>query len=287
MRKLLHSIFIVLALGWGMSFAPAAQAAVTLPWSTTYNCPDWTQSDGLYPPAINCDGLTGFGDWTCDNGDGTVREEQITAAANFASGAGGRGQRQWVGDGANNNSGGLRVPLSRQEPELWIRWYMRYQQGFSWEFLNNDKILYINPGSPHCVIPEWYGFDYANVATCRSPNNHLSAPGHGWNGIMGSNAADGQWHMYEVHLKMDTNGSDGIAEMWIDGVQRLSHSNVDFATQAGWDNIGLGNNQRNPLNGRCMAVDFDDFAVRTTGPIGPVGPADTLAPAAPSNLTVQ
>ena len=81
-----------------------ASAAINLPWSTTYNCPDWAQSNGLYN--VNCDGLTGFGDWTCNNGDGTIREEQITAAANYPSGGGGKGQRHWLGDGVNNISGG-------------------------------------------------------------------------------------------------------------------------------------------------------------------------------------
>ena len=50
-----------------------ASAAVNLPWSTTYNCSDWTQSNGLQ--TVNLDGLRGEGGWTCDNGAGTVREK--------------------------------------------------------------------------------------------------------------------------------------------------------------------------------------------------------------------
>ena len=37
-------------------------AAVNLPWSTTFNCPDWSQSLGIYN--VNCDGLAGDGNWT-------------------------------------------------------------------------------------------------------------------------------------------------------------------------------------------------------------------------------
>src|SRR4030066_420726 len=129
MLKSLHFVFIVLVLGWGVLFAPAAQAVVTLPWSTTYNCPDWTQSDGV----PSCDGLLDYGGWTCDNGDGTREEEQITIAANYPSGGGGKGQRSWDGDGINNNSGATRLPLTNPQPELWIRFYMRYPLGFRWD----------------------------------------------------------------------------------------------------------------------------------------------------------
>ena len=115
MRKFLPSIFIVLVLGWNVLFAPAADAAVPLPWSTTYNCPDWTQSDGLNG-VVQCDGLTGEGGWTCDNGDGTVREEHITVLANYPGGGGGKGQRHWLGDGINNISGGMRISLTSSNP---------------------------------------------------------------------------------------------------------------------------------------------------------------------------
>src|SRR3989304_8335453 len=135
-------------------------SAVNLPWSTTYNCPEWTQSDGLYPPAINCDGLTGYGGWVTRDG----KEEQITSAANYPGGGGVRGQRQWVGDGTNNNSGGIKITFNSPQPELWIRWYMRYELGFQWDPLHYDKILYINPGPIHAVIPEFYGFDKMSIA---------------------------------------------------------------------------------------------------------------------------
>lgn len=288
--------FVVLILGTAAFLPPPAHAVVALPWSTTYNCANWTQSDGLYPPAISCDGLRGEGAWTCDNGDGTVREEQITAAANYPGGAGAKGQRHWKGDGANVVSGGLTAVFTSAQPELWVRWYMRYEKGFQWNPLNNDKILYIDVGMPNFVVfgPNWtdqlifevYGNPYAD------------GTGNGWNTIMangstdarGNKTSDGLWHEFEIHIKMDTNGSDGIAEAWVDGTKRFTRTDVNFGSQTGktgWSHILIGSNNRYPANGRCMYVDFDDLAIRTTGPIGPVGPGDTLAPAAPSNLTVQ
>ena len=69
---------------------------------------------------------------------------QVASAANYPGGSG-NGFRAWVGDGQNLQSGGVRVSFPSPQTELWIRWYMRYQDGFQW--LNNtihyDKTLYI------------------------------------------------------------------------------------------------------------------------------------------------
>jgi len=107
---------------------------------------------------------------------------------------------------------------------------------------------------------------------------------------MGGDIGDGLWHLYEIHLKMDTNGANGIAEAWVDGVKRIDHSAANFGGAQGapgWSGLEIASNARNPLNGRCMAVDYDDVAIATTGPIGSIGPGDTTSPAAPTNLTVQ
>jgi hypothetical protein len=257
MRKLvvisLFSVFFLL--NPSTSFA-----AVNLPWATTYNCHEWKQADSHY---TNCDDLTHYGDWkTKDN-----KEEQITAAANYPGGRGGRGQRQWVGDGVNNNSGGLKITFNSPQNELWIRWYMRYELGFQWNPLVYDKILYIDPGPIYAVIPEFYGNEM-NIAKNKSPNNQLSTGGKGWNAIMGGATSDGQWHLYEIHIKMDTNGANGIAEFWVDNVQTLYYNNVDYGTAQGWSSVVFGSNQRFPANGKDMYVDFDDIVISATKPAG-------------------
>ncbi len=300
MRKFLHSIFIVLVLGWSMSFAPAADAAVPLPWSTTYNCPDWKQSDGLSEQAVNCNGLAGWGGWTTPNGS----EEQITAAANFPSGGGGKGQRHWIGDGRNNLSGGSSVVFTSPQKELWIRWYMRYEFGFQWDPLTHHKWIYVSPHyyvttSEPPVVFDWEGWDTASIWTvggdCAGSNRCASTPGSGWNTVMasgpldanGNRQSDGQWHAYEVHLKLNTPGiADGVAETWIDGIRRISATGIDFIRTGGWTYLAMAENAGYAANGRDAYVDYDDVVISTTGYIGPL-PTDTLAPAAPSNLTVQ
>ena len=293
MRPALHRYALAALIAGLIVLAPqTATAVVNLPWSTTYNCPDWKQSDGLYPPAINCDGLTGYGAWTTTDG----REEQIGAAANYPSGAGGKGQRHWLGDPAANNSGGTKIEWISPQPEIWIRWYMRFQNGFEWNpQLGEYKILYVDVGTARHVI---IGFRPNNdrLGIVVNGNPFDSPDGSGWNTIManggtdarGNKTSDGLWHLYEIHMKMDTNGADGIVEWWVDGARRLYRTDVNFRTHSGWSYMAIGENHAWSGNGpAAFYVDYDDIAIRTTGPIGPVGPADTLAPAAPSNLTVQ
>lgn len=280
MRNLL---FFCLYISITLFFFPAiSYSAVNLPWSTTYNCSDWAQSNGLYN--VNCDGISGYGGWTCDNGDGTVKEEQITALASNPNGGGGKGQRQWVGDGVNNNSGGMNITFNPAS-EIWVRWYMRFQNGFKWSPLAYDKWLYINSGYSNAVIPGWIN-DKANIGPVGYDYSSLSAGG--WSVVMGGSTSDGQWHVYEVHLKTDTNGTDGLAEMWIDGVKWMTVTNLNHKGM-NWESILIGSNQSSPSNGACMAVDFDDMAISTTGYIGPIsgGATDTTPPSAPSGVIVS
>lgn len=256
-----------------------ADAAVTLPWSTTYNCPEWKQSDGLN--AVNCDGMQGYGAWTTANGS----EAQITLSANNPQGGGGRGQRQWIGDGNNNNSGGIRVSFATPQPELWMRWYMRYQAGFTWSSIQGDKWLYFDPGTGHEVYLGWWTLTEDNVFSYSPGNggNRYSPAGFGWVSTMGGLLGDGRWHLYEVHLKTNTNGANGVSEMWIDGRRAYSYSDLDYGGMP-WSFVVIGENQRYPLNGQDVYVDFDDVAISNTGYIGPLYPT---GPAAPKNLRVQ
>jgi hypothetical protein len=54
-------------------------------------------------------------------------------------------------------------------------------------------------------------------------------------------AQDGVWHELLLHLELNTPGSaDGVIEMWIDGVQRMSHAGVNLRgsyTDYGWNTM--------------------------------------------------
>src|SRR5207247_10112146 len=63
---------------------------ITLPWATTYNCPEQQQGISLW---ATCDGISSFGNWTANG-----QSEQITRLANKPDGAGGHGHRQWTSE---------------------------------------------------------------------------------------------------------------------------------------------------------------------------------------------
>lgn len=271
---------------------PSLCAAVDLPWFTTYNCPEWDQSQGN----PSCDGLVKAGGWTCEG-----LGEQITSDANYPNGAGGKGQRHWEGDGSNVNSGGLSLYFNTPQKELWIRWYMRYQAGFKWSSLIYDKWLYICTGSSgHEVIPE---FAWSNSIMCGIQGGGDSAQvaaANGWQYIYGTES-DGSWFYVEIHLKMDTNTTNGIGEIWVKRAQdslpvlvasnhAVNYSSGNTTARQGWVSFVIGSNQSSPNNGRPMYVDFDDFYVTNTRPsnkdangkyfIGPLG-SSSLPPDPP------
>lgn len=258
---------------------PRMAAAITLPWSTTFDCNDWNQ----YTDPLNCDGLSKGGGWTCTQG-GTYYE-QITAAANNPNGGGGKGQRHWVGDGSNNQSGGTALYFDKPQKELWIRWYLRYQPGFKWSYIVYNKLLYIHTDAFSVdAVPEWYNADDFSIAA-QGGSGHNVCNHCGWNTLMGGPTSDGKWHALEVHIKMDTNGSNGVAEAWMDGIQKLSVTNVNFGTQPGWSWMQFPSNQSSPSNGGCFYLDYDDLAISNTGYIGLLPPAGTKAkPSPPTNL---
>jgi hypothetical protein len=246
----------------------AGVADITPPWSTTFNCSDWNQSIGQ----PGCDGLSSGGSWICNSGN---LGEQIIPEANNPAGQG-SGQRHWLGNATDvpsvNNSGGTIVKFTNTQPEFWIRWYNKWQSGFKWNSQHVLKLIYIytnaqtNVGSQ--VIPELKDGSYFEVAI-QGGGASPQCSDCGWNALFPSGQSDGSWHAFEVHLKMDTNGSNGIAEVWIDGVKKVSQTDVNFGTQSGFQWILVGSNAQFPNNPTgCAFLDYDDIAISNTGHIG-------------------
>ena len=106
MRRILT--YIIVAGLWLLCSAPAVAQS---PWSTSFDCPEWTQANGLGEAQVCLagDNIQGHGGWTT----GLGKADQITTAANNPLGTG-RGFRHWRGGanttdntiGANSNGGG-------------------------------------------------------------------------------------------------------------------------------------------------------------------------------------
>jgi hypothetical protein len=266
--------------------APSPITAATLVWQTTFNCNDWNEKMGLLDANVCAvgDGISGAGGWATS---GHPNGDEITVAANNPAGAGGKGFRHWRGDGQNNNGGGLSINLPAPLPELWVRWYMRYQQGFTWAGGGPQytKELYFNVDgrAPQHAV----GFKGADSfgTTQFFPVSRNIDGGPGWLSGQHGSTGDGLFHVYEIHMKRDTNGVNGVWEAWIDGTRAVLATDVNWGG-ATFSWFVLGDNQYNPANGGDRYTDYDDLAVSATGYIGPIGGGTPTAPLAPANLRI-
>jgi len=254
----------------------------------------------------------------------------ITTGANNINGSGGRGNRIVTGGGTNTGTASLAVEFAAPQPELWLRWYMRYEAGYNWQvrdagtgpYPSYDKHFFLNTQGTPDAIPEYKGREYAISSQGTVDSGSLITSGElGWPTIMGivtdadvgagrdakllaGGDSDGDWHCFEVHLKMDTTGLDGVGnngvgQMWIDGELILDSDTQDFSgsvnqatVREGWINCLLGSIQ-GLVEGKGILsvfdVDIDDIVIYNQTPpntdadgnpyIGPIGEEPTPTPA--------
>jgi hypothetical protein len=247
-----------------------SHARISLPFSTTFECPPQDQST---PGWVNCDGLSKAGDNSTDSG----KLSEITSSATFEGGGGGLGHRYWIGPGSNNNSGGINFDFTAPQSEVYVRWYVRWQKGLDLD--DSQKVLYsIGAGTPLQVYFDLGDNPHAlRVVLAGNPS---TVQGWGWFELNGnSNASDEEWHCFEVHFKNNPGATD-VAEWWIDGVKRLHFSDLDYAGDMG--GFGLPANQRVDNPSGDFFNDTDDIVIRTTGPIGCI-PQTAHPPSPPSS----
>ncbi len=241
-----------------------ANAGIDLPWSTTFNCNEWNGGPGSQDPY--CDGISKSGDWSCTTCD-PPKYEQITSAANYPLGGGGRGQRHWIGDGRNINSGSLAIHFNTPQTEWWIRFYMRHQKGFTWKdgSQHAQKILYLYSAQSTAGYIGWQDRDKVRLYVGPSMCQVISDDGNGFQTVMGGATGDGEWHLYEFHFKIS---NPPTIQMWIDGVLRLESFNVNWGGISSWSYFKIPENLDSADNGDCYYQDIDDIAISNTGRIG-------------------
>jgi hypothetical protein len=259
-------------------------------FSTTFDIAEWTQGGGL-DPAPTGDDINRFGDWTTDQGG----VAQIVAAANHASGAGGRGMRhKWgnANDGDNDTSGGLALlgdtsPLSGKT-HIWVRYYCRWESGMQWGGGGSPsytKDLDIQSSGSRTI------FGHQNGAWGLWQETGTTYPltsSWTWVDMMGGGTSDGNWHLMEFELGQNTGGANtGVARIWIDDTLRGEDTTCDINVQT-WSVIHTmvnANSVRNAsgltVNGGGAAkdwtIDIDDFAISDSARIGPIGAAAAAA----------
>lgn len=274
------------SLAWAMSFIPALAFAVTLPFSSTYNCAEQEQGDGTW---VNCDGISSYGGWTTANGT----KEKITSAANYSGGGGGRGQRHAIGNSGGaavpdntNGSGSTQIDFTEVQ-EIYIRWYVRWESGLklgnaTTGGTRNHKMIYFAGG--YCGMGGGCYFDLRGTEWAIVVAGTPYTDGTGWDGLFGCSGhscpSDGRWIAFEIRVKNETGGANnGIFQLWIDGTLSASITNIDFAGSTGFSGFLLPENHQfeTPSGDAADSYeDIDDVAIQTTGPIGEIGSQSLL-----------
>ena len=159
--------------------------------------------------------------------------------------------------------------------EMWFRYYIRFQSGFTWGRGVNMKTIYCNRGHPGTF---YFGLHdgviggHVEVDSTGGIGNHYSTVT--WAEWQGGAASNGKFHVLEVHARMNSSGraANGVLEFWLDGTRIYGNSTVHFSNSTGaqFSNCAVGENHRDPRNGADAYVDFDDIAVSATGYIGPI-----------------
>ncbi len=185
----------------------------------------------------------------------------VTAAANpntFSP----YGARFWVDDGTNVVTPKAKINLESAESEIWVRWYMRYQPGFAWSAgnPNYDKTIYFWENGPggKSILYEHASGTFMILSGSVDFTEIPASPTISWQDVFGT-TSDGLFHMFEMHVKMDTDGTDGIAQAWIDGVKVIDSATVDFNGMTGIKRGDFHSNQSSVSNGGPEYVDYSDM----------------------------
>ena len=222
--------------------------------------------------------------WSCDFEGGSLSSCGLSSensnSTDFTSSSaahnGTYGYRVTVNAGDNAGLGGFygAIDSPATTTDVYVRWYMRYNAGFTWNPLFYQKLVYFNQMSNQPIYIQC-SFSGANFQA-ETGTGQIYIP-YGWGDIMkcpGGHsdttcASDGQWHEYEIHV-----GLNNVFELWTDGVYR-GKGTWSGSAPVGWSSdtslsgiIQFNVNQAYPSG--TGYVDWDDMAISTTGPIGPL-----------------
>jgi len=201
-------------------------------------------------------GIGNNGAW--HTGDGSC--DAVAIAANYSGGAGGRGFRHYRGDGTNNNGGGMSIDLPSQVTEIWYSLWIRFSSGFEWVNgkPNYTKDLYWHTGNGYLVAGHQgggWGFDVGG-----HDNYGGSAD---WMTLYAGGTADGSWHCLDYYHDI----ASSTARVWVDGVNTLDSSSINYSGFGSFGYFQLGENQA-LVSGGDYYTDYDDVRIDTGLPVG-------------------
>ena len=249
-------------------------------WSSSFMCDDWVHD---YPSTLDCDGwetdldvCAGGADSIPCAGTDQSRGESILSSHNHAAGVSDSGaQVHYFYTGAdgqgvtNDRSGGLILRFPRILQEYWLRFYIYYPEEMAWGVAQGWKTIYFdNEGSNAGwyfglpLFPDSASFYFQTNETRVGEHNGY---GNDW---LESNQRQGfgRWIPVEIHFKNDTDGTDGVVQVWIDDVLVTDVHDHDFG-HYGFEMMEVGSNGNAAIAhlpsaiNKAVAIRLDDFAV--------------------------
>ena len=134
MRKLFFIIFLL--------FPIVANAAITLPWSTSFSSSGCTEELRIGYSGANCDGFSNGRADDVPYPEGSV----LRTSSNNPLGTG-RGAITHIDAGKNHQGYIYGLAFATRQTEYWCRFYIQYQPGFTWTTLQEHKLAWNDTGS--------------------------------------------------------------------------------------------------------------------------------------------
>jgi hypothetical protein len=182
--------------------------------------------------------------------------------------------------------------------DLYTRWYMKIPSALTSNYADYLKLWrfrYSDSTGGQAVLDFRYGAfpGIINIFL-------VTGTGHQPTGPLFTPSVDGQWHCYEVRMKLNSAAGvyDGAMQGWKDGTLTYSDTAVNWdATSTSVfisTGLGIGNRADNVVfQNSWQAIEMDDYVLSTTY-VGPGvlstsygGPAvDTIPPNRPQGLKI-
>jgi hypothetical protein len=202
--------------------------------------------------------------------------------------------------------------IDRQHPnvdEVYTRFYTQTKT-FSYDPVGSKRFQQLSINTSHLLPNFWWEnlFGSREISVvgqvvaepCASTGHPAYDTCNYYPNMASVPLSDNRWYCIETHLKMNTPGvADGVIELWIDGVQTMSHTGRQFrgpsvSNPNGNSSLASFNTIRIYRQAGVGTMWYDDFAVGSTR-IGCSGgstpststPSTTSPPNAPSGVTIR
>jgi len=249
-------------------------------WETTFDYSQECDQRGEHL-AFDCDDVENDGIlWTSgDHHNIPAYSTRAVTAANNPIG-GGLGYRSYVATGDNVQNGFVSIPFPTPQKEFWFRWYMKYEDGFPWSSFQYQKFHWIRSSDNQWIVAEYDetgGNDILTVNAFGSNVAQNTGTPYGLSDVMtteppGTHTGDGEWNCIEVYYKIDTDTTNGVTRVWINGTLRLEGTGLNLSrgnsiVQDGISRIEFPGNQRTVGGSSFVGnVDYDNLVVYNQTP---------------------